>query len=411
MRNMTTEVQRSSFRYVFSLTPNSRKADLGSVPAGKKPPVRTRRSHVIALLPFVSVVLLLPLAETTIRLYHFLRWDISMINGEPRQIGGPPPMSVDPDLGWRPTENYRFDGKRRSSDGTNYDVTITQDARGFRMFGDLNSVKPRVLVIGDSDTHAIEASDDKTYYAILKQLLDVEVFAYGARGYGSLQELMILDKYYDLIKPDLVVWQYSIDDFSDNTPELDALYNRGTSRPYWMDGKIVHISPNRDRGELPLFALGQCRFCHAVTTRLDKLAVVRSASAETEASKNEFAHSAFVKSIEITDAITEMVAKRVHSAPIFAFVTGTNRPYEQALAAICRRHNIILLAQIENAVVTAEKNGAAVRVADQLHWNELGHSIVGEALANSLREILPPRSRIALYLPPEKDAPRGGGGG
>src|SRR5438094_10401973 len=108
---MTTEVQRSSFRYVFSLTPNSRKADLGSVPAGKKPPLRTRRSHVIALLPFVSVVLLLPLAETTIRLYHFLRWDISMINSEPRQIGGPPPMSVDPDLGWRHTENYRFDGK------------------------------------------------------------------------------------------------------------------------------------------------------------------------------------------------------------------------------------------------------------------------------------------------------------
>jgi hypothetical protein len=403
MRNMTTEVQRSSFRYVFSLTPNSRKADLGSVPAGKKPPVKIRRSHVTALLPFVSVVLLLPLAETTIRLYHVLRWDISMINGEPRHSSGPEPMSVDPDLGWRARENYRFDGKRRSSDGTNYAVHITQDARGFRMFGDLTSGKPRVLIIGDSDTQAIEASDDKTYYAILKQLLDVEVFAYGARGYGSLQELMILDKYYDLIKPDLVVWQYSMDDFINNTPELDAHDNRGTSRPYWMDGKIVHISPTRDRGELqlfalgqPLFALGECRFCQAVITRLGELAVGRRPSAETETSKNEFAHSAFLKSIEITDAITEMVAKRVHAAPIFAFVTGTNdsslgSQYEQALAVICRQHNIVLLAQIDHVVVTAEKNGAAVRVDDQQHWNELGHSIVGEALANSLREILPPR--------------------
>jgi hypothetical protein len=398
MPNMMNEVQRSSFRYVFSLTPNSREADLRSVPAGKKPPVKTRRSHVTALLPFVSVVLLLPLAETTLRLYHFLRWDISMIDSEPKQIGGPPPISVDPDLGWRPRENYRFDGKKRSSDGTNYAVTITQDAAGFRMFGDLTSGKPRVLVIGDSDTHAIEASDNKTYYAILKQLLDVEVFAYGARGYGSLQELMILDKYYDLIQPDLVVWQYSIDDFIDNSPDLkpaSTLEHRGMFRPYWMDGKIVHISSKSDRQKLRLL----CRFCHAVTNRLDKLAGDRRQTAETEASQDKSAHSAFLKSVEITDAITEMAANRAHPAPVFAFVTGTadsshGPQYEEALAAICRRHNITFLDQIENAVVTAEKNGAAVRAADQQHWNELGHSIAGEALANSLREILSNTARI-----------------
>jgi hypothetical protein len=332
-------------------------------------------------------VVLILTAEVATRLYHFLRWNISLVDGQPREVKGVLPITLDANLGWRATENYRFDGKRTSSDGTEYAVSITQDANGFRMFGDLTSGKPRILVIGDSDTHATEVSNDKTYYAILKESLDVEVFAYGARGYGSLQEWMIFDKYYDLIKPDLVLWQYSIDDLIDNSPDLETagtINNNGTRRPYLVDGEVTYILPGKDTKELRQFALDHCRFCCTMISRLEKLAAVRRETVETETSNRKSPRFDLFKSIKITDEIMEMVAKRAHSTPIFAFVTGAGPEYEEALAGVSRRHNIFHLDAIENAVVAAEENGAAAMVADQEHWNELGHRIIGQELANIL---------------------------
>jgi hypothetical protein len=368
--------------------------DLNRIPA-RKPLAKTRAKCLTALLPFLSLSLLMLAAEMATRLYHLLRWDMSLIDGHPREVNGFSPITRDANLGWRATENYRFDGKRSSSDGTEYAVSVTQDANGFRMFGDLTSGKPRILVIGDSDTHAIEVSDDKTYYAILKQSLDVEVFAYGGYGYGSLQEWMIFDKYYDLIKPDLVLWQYSIDDLIDNSLALETArgVNNHGLRPYWIDGKITHHLPETDTTDWRQFALHHCRFCCTMISRLEKIA--RRDTVEAETSKGKSAHFELLKSVETTDEIMEMVAKRAHSTPVFTFVTGAvdsyhGPEYEEALAAISRRHNIFHLDQIENAVVAAEKSGLAVKTSDQVHWNELGHHIVGQALANSLRQIWPP---------------------
>jgi hypothetical protein len=357
--------------------------DLNRIPA-RKPLAKTRAKCLTALLPILSLSLLMLTAEMATRLYHLLRWDISLIDGHPREVNGFSPITWDANLGWRATENYRFDGKRSSSDGTEYAVSVTQDANGFRMFGDLTSGKPRILVIGDSDTQAIEVSDDKTYYAILKQSLDVEVFAYGGRGYGSLQEWMILDKYYDLIKPDLVLWQYSIDDLIDNSSALETAsgVNNHGPRPYWIDGKITY--QRETDGNLHLH---HCRFCRTMISRLEKIARIDTVEAET--SKGKSTHFELLKSVETTDEIMEMVAKRAHSSPVFTFVTGAGDSrhgpeYEEALAAISRRHNIFHLDQIGNGVVAAEKSGVAVKASDQVHWNELGHRIVGQALANSL---------------------------
>ena len=43
-----------------------------------------------------------------------------------------------------------------------------------------------------------------------------QVFSYGCGGYGSLQEYMILDKYFDIIDPDIIIIQTSSNDISDN---------------------------------------------------------------------------------------------------------------------------------------------------------------------------------------------------
>lgn len=358
------------------------------------------KKFVTAFLPLVSIILFLITAEIAVRFYHYLRFNISFAEGQPLTKGGPSrlsPIVLDEELGWRPTENYRFDGKKHSSDGIEYSAKVSQDKNGFRMYGDISSGKPKILVIGDSFTQAVDTSDDKTYYAVVRDLLDVEVFAYGGGGYGSLQELMILDKYFDVIRPDLILWQYSTNDLVNNSPDLETAStrnNNGMPRPYWIDGNISYILPTRDSKGVRLFAIKYCRVCYMVLNRLDRLqAAIHGKTVETETSEGEPAYPTFLRAIRATDEIMEKVRYRAGSVPIVAFIVGYGSygpEYENGLAEISRHHDIILLNDVEAAVLSAERKGTAVRAADSAHWNEVGHQIVGRAIVAGLRDILPP---------------------
>ena len=180
----------------------------------------------------VSAAIMLGLGELTIRSIHLLRDGIPFFESvDGGRIG---PISLDQELGWKATEHYQETLIERTNAGRPYSVRRSQKQYGFRQFGDLDSKKMRLLVIGDSFTHATAVSDDRTYHALLAQLLDVEVFAYGAGGYGTLQELMILDRYIDIIRPDVILWQYCANDFINNDNELERLSlvnNNGWVRP------------------------------------------------------------------------------------------------------------------------------------------------------------------------------------
>jgi hypothetical protein len=270
-----------------------------------------------------------------------------------------------------------------SSDGTDYIVRITQDGNGFRMFGDPDSRKLKILIIGDSDTHATEVSDDKTYYAVLRRLLDAEIFAYGVWGYGSLQEWMILDRYYDLIKPDLILWQLSIDDLNDNSPGLKTADSNALPRPYWIGGHIRYVLPKEEA------LLRYCRICYMVAAQLARFGI---GIAEAEAATGQLARWEYLRSVETTGKIMEMVMQRAQPSPVIAFVTGTpdsldGPVHQEVLAQLCRRHHILFLDGVEDGVAAAQANGADVKAYRDYHWNELGHRIVGETLANALKPI------------------------
>jgi hypothetical protein len=344
-------------------------------------------------LSAASLVLFALAGEFVIRAWHFLHWNISFLDGQPKVMLGLSPITVDAELGWRATPNYRFDGKKTSLDGSEYPVQISQDNNGFRMFGDLGSSKTRVLVIGDSFTHAVEVSDQETYYAVLKQKFNVEVFAYGGGGYGSLQEFMILDKYYDTIKPQLIVWQYSTNDFINNSPELEmasAINNNGLRRPYWVDGEIRHILPKDHTADVRSLAIRFCRLCYVILNRIDRLGPMLAVSTvETETAAGKPAHNLFLESVRVTNHLMGMVKNRVGSVPIVTFIVGAGAPqgpeHIEHWIEISRNHDMLLLPDVENEVLTAERSGTIVRAADGAHWNVTGHRIAGEALADALQ--------------------------
>lgn len=80
---------------------------------------------------------------------------------------------------------------------------MLQDEHGFRLAGAAAGRRlARVLVIGDSFTHAREVSDDRTYYFLLSRALPAAVFAYGVAGYGTLLEYLALRRLPPVVRPD-----------------------------------------------------------------------------------------------------------------------------------------------------------------------------------------------------------------
>jgi GDSL-like Lipase/Acylhydrolase family len=351
---------------------------------------RHARFFAVAV-PLMSLVFVLFAGEVAVRIWHYLRWDIAFLDGQPRNLRNLSSISPDPVLGWRATPQYRFDGTRSTSNGAKYHVKTSQSAEGFRAFGNLASGRPRVFVIGDSFTQAPEdVSDGKTYYDQLKAL-GMEVFAYGGSGYGSLQEFMILDRYYNLVKPDLIVWQYSTNDLVNNSAELETasrINNNGMVRPYLVGATIRQLLPKSRAMAVQQVAIRYCRVCYILLNRYDRLrASVALDTVEMHTSPGESAYPMFVHAMVVTDTIMGMVRNRVGSVPVVGFIVGSGYPYGpeyvEALTAISRRHNIVLL-DIQGAVSAAARGGRDVRAADGAHWSEEGHRVAGEALRHSL---------------------------
>lgn len=147
-------------------------------------------SIVTALL---IITLLIIGGEIAIRGYHYVKYGRT-----PLIHAGI--LTFDETLGWRPTENYQQHDLKLDAGGRSYSVKYTTDKNGFRMFGNPQvKDKQKVIFVGDSYTQAEEVSNDKTYYGLLKDSSNLEVFAYGGLGYGNLQEYMVLNKFIEQI--------------------------------------------------------------------------------------------------------------------------------------------------------------------------------------------------------------------
>jgi lysophospholipase L1-like esterase len=347
------------------------------------------RSLFLGMIPALSVLLTFLAGEIGLRLYYRL-WRGAPFFAAPESGGR---ITLDPSLGWRATENYVEVGTQKSLDDTEYPIHLSTDEYGFRMFGNLKSKKPKILVIGDSYTHATAVSDNKTYYSILKNSLDVEVFAYGVPGYGTLQQYLAIEKYFDMVKPDLLLWQFCTNDIINNSFELETastLNNNGMVRPYWVAGRIEYIMPKNYTSLIRDLALRYSRFLGFIITRLDMIiATGLGPTVETDIKQQGWMQQGFVRSVQVTHELMGKVKNRVGDTVIAAFVAGTGPSYgpeyEEAFRQISAHYNIAFL-DTESSVIAAEKRGVVVRHKDGGHWNEAGHRIVGNTLAESLKK-------------------------
>ena len=306
------------------------------------------------------------------------------------------PMSVDQKLGWKATEHYVFEGTKRDAAGKEYHVSIATDRNGFRLFGNPNSKKIKIFFLGDSFTYGIDVSNDKVYCAlIVGKSNNVEGFAYGSGGYGTLQEYMILDKFIDLIKPDILILQLCCNDFIDNDFRLGqkSYYNNnGRRRPYLDEyGNISYLNPKHSSFFfIPDGLLAKSRLASFLFDKFNRLLLYphkkQGDSIETEISRVGPGHEGFRGAVKITKMSMDMIKNRAAGILIFAFSVDDGQPMWGEFQKLVEQEHFNYIDGIPQALRSYEEKGYTIRAADKGHLNELGHRIVADKLTDYLQK-------------------------
>lgn len=90
-------------------------------------------------------------------------------------------------LGW-----YNASNADEYVHGTDFQSHVRTDENGFRRDG--KQTDDAILLIGDSFVQACEVDDDETFGYILEQLTEFNVINAGVAGYGTDQEMLLLER-------------------------------------------------------------------------------------------------------------------------------------------------------------------------------------------------------------------------
>ncbi len=324
------------------------------------------------LLSVAAMLLSLGLAEGGLRLWFEVRG--RFVPQERELAAG---------IGWRPVANASIDSQFPGFGSVRY--TTVRD--GFRVFGDVHSAKPKVLVLGDSFTEAATVSDGEAYYQWLAAARpDLEFFAIGGGGYGTLQEYMLLDEYADAIKPDLVLLQLHPNDLINNSHALESRStsnNNQMTRPYWEDGRVVQRFPENPAWG-PLYNLVR----HSYLMRLlnVNLRFLRSQASSTIEQSLTPDDPAVRQATETTVQLLVMMRERA-KVPVVAFSAMPEHVYPfWSRSETCRRAGVPFIPGVGEAVDAAAAAGEIVTgLPVDAHWNGRGHAIAAQVIGDWLQ--------------------------
>ena len=197
----------------------------GAAPSGE---LRGRRLALKLVLLTVSFVVAIGLGEIGLRL--FFRNQFILIEDERNLL-----CEYDPVLGWFPIPNAR---DRLQASRV---FSVVQNREGFRGPEPALSKKPAIAFLGDSfvwgyDVDAAERFTDK----LQAKHPEWTVYNLGVSGYGTDQEYLLLQKYFDTFKPNVVFLLFCVgNDHEDNCSNVRY---GGYYKPYCVvEGKRMRL--------------------------------------------------------------------------------------------------------------------------------------------------------------------------
>lgn len=281
-------------------------------------------------------------------------------------------------FGWKTVANY----KRNYKDDTHGNVNYSTKKNGFRRWGNINSTKKKILIVGDSYTQGMQISDGEVYYDYLDNS-KFEIFAFGCGGYGTTQEVMIVQNYVDSIKPDLILFQFCHNDLINNQLELETqsvTNNYLMTRPYFINDEIQYKHPNSNwlisklDNNWSLFRYIHMKYILA--------SINYTGTIEDFKDINKYN-----KSIETTISVINYLKENTKTPISFFSVSSFGKGYFD-IKEICEKSEVIFIQQIHQKVDEAEKKNIKINFAPKdWHWNKKGHEIAGIELNKQIEKV------------------------
>lgn len=332
---------------------------------------------------FGTLILLLLLGEVVMRVCY--------------KASSPPYNNhqIDSLLGWKTVENYtHFEKKMIDKRGDRYDLSLTFTKHGFRKWNDFVADTPckTFFFLGDSYTESMETSDENLFYNHLRDSLLLNVYAYGTAGYGTIQELLILQMFIDSIRPNVIILEMCNNDFVDNYWEVEKrnCYTAGQIRPYLnCDNQIEYHYPlpwYKAVKEYSLF--GGFLVQHLITSFVNlKLINGYELTVEDMVADNGYLKQLISESFNRTECAMNQIKKVAdrYNAHLIVFDADHYPSGANWLPVVCKRNCIDYIAGVGEWLFENELRGESVRSLDGYHWNQNGHRIVSDTLLHYIR--------------------------
>lgn len=262
--------------------------------------------------------------------------------------------------------------------------------RGIRRFGDMDSPRPRLLILGDSFTAGRGVAEGEDYGSALGRLGHFEVFSYGAEGYGTAQELLVGRRLLTRVRPAVVLLQMAMNDFVNNSYELESqslINNNLKMRPYLENGAMVPRYP-RVGGRLRASAVDHSALARRLFTGVDRargwLAVRGFVdTVEDRIAMAQGEDDGFRRSVATTRALLNLLRDEARPVPLLVFPAdgvGPQAFLRDELRGVCASLEIPFLYGLPQTIDEANAVDDPVYLPDDPHWSARGHAIAAAAL-------------------------------
>ena len=313
------------------------------------------------------MVVLLALTGLFVELGIRVARSIILDSGAMTVLRSSPNAIVDDEMGWSSPRSEVIQFKRACYG----ELIATYNEDGLRVFKPLGPKRTgelRVCVLGDSVTQAYQLTDGIPYYHVLEHELrsegyDVRFMGAGVGGFGTLQQTMMFDRACAKHDPDMILWQFSGNDTTNNSYLIERYVGRDNNfrrRPYSENGKIVRRHPGPIKWPFDSLAM-----------RIINGAIIRS-SARPDIEKEELP-----RTLSETDQLIGTFRDNV-DVPILGFSAVD----ENDLRRIIEKHSEYV------GLVEFEENVEDCTAAGDQHPNSAGHAKMARFLKSPLKAFL-----------------------
>ncbi len=243
--------------------------------------------------------------------------------------------------------------------------------------------RPLIVCIGDSHTFGYGVNDSETWPAVLEEALrdrTAEVLNFGVGGYDPARELIRMEQDALPLKPDIVVWQWFMNDFRTQASWRPKSRLQRAVEPWvypFRTGWVLSLRETSVLADLCLHALyGWCR---------DDPDSIQQLAATTAASEGwKVTQAELLRAKRTAEAAGARFVILLHPMMIANQGAFQSAPLDALLLSFCEEENVPVIDLTESLGAEEVKR---LRNSDlDYHANARCYKIVGEKVARVLTE-------------------------